>query len=106
MSKISGIFLFVKKVLSAFSFKTWIAASALILFLWVWIFGQQGLLLLENLRHKKSELLSQQKKFKEEETSLKKELRNLEDPDYLKHLIHKDLGYVQEDEVLIREKPQ
>lgn len=57
---------------------------------------------MEQLRRVKQELLQKETQRVEEQTELKAKLKYLEDPNYQKHLIHQELGYVEENEVMIQ----
>lgn len=76
------------------------------LFFWLLLFGNQGLYELENLRHLKASFIHQTEALQNEQKELKEELKNLDNPEYLKHLIHKELGYVADDEVIVKFPPK
>lgn len=57
---------------------------------------------MEELRSVKAGLLQEKEKLAKEKETLKRELKNLKDPRYQKHLIHKELGLVEEGEVMIK----
>ena len=84
----------------------WLVLFGLAVFGWFWIFGRHGLYELEQLRRIKAELSEQKIKLDQEKQNLEAELQHLHDPQYLKHLIHKELGYVEEREVVIKFAPK
>lgn len=81
---------------------TWLAVLALSIFLWLLVFGHHGLYELEHLLRVKKNLVSQREGLEKEKADLNTELKNLENPVYLKHLIHKEMGYTESDEVIIQ----
>lgn len=83
----------------------WAGIAALGLFFWLWIFGHQGLYELEHLRQMRVELLQEEGGLLEEKARLERELTFLDNPAYLKHLIHQELGYVEKGELMIQFPP-
>lgn len=57
---------------------------------------------MEQLRRTKAQLSEEKIKQEKEKERLEKELQFLKDPRYQKHLIHKELGYVEEGEMIIQ----
>ncbi len=57
---------------------------------------------MEQIVRMKRQLLEQKVQLEAEKKELEGELKRLDDPRYLKHLIHKDLGYVESGEVMIK----
>lgn len=57
---------------------------------------------MEQLRGARQELEEEKTKRTDEQEALKSQLQYLKDPTYQKHLIHKELGYVEEDEAIIK----
>lgn len=80
----------------------WLAVLAFSVFLWLLVFGHHGLYELERLLRIKNDLISQKEDLQKEKTNLNAELKNLENPVYLKHLIHKEMGFTESDEVIIQ----
>lgn len=89
------------QIFRSFPLSTWLILLALVLFLWLWIFGHQGLAELENLRQVRSDLSEQERELKKEREELEKELKHLQDPLRQKYLVHKELGFIQNGEVLV-----
>lgn len=89
------------QIFRSFSLSTWLILLALVLFLWLWIFGHQGLVELENLRQVRADLSEQKEELKKEREELEKELKHLQDPLHQKYLVHKELGLIQNGEVLV-----
>ncbi len=84
------------------SVTTWITLLAFILFFWLLAFGHHGLYELEQLLRIKNNLLFEKEALVSEKKALNSELKHLEDPIYLKYLIHKEMGFTQPDEVIIQ----
>ena len=84
----------------------WLALLGLGIFGWFSFFGKHGLYEMEQLRRIKAELSEQKIKLEKEKQNLEAELQHLHDREYLKHLIHKELGYVEEREVVIKFAPK
>lgn len=57
---------------------------------------------MEYLRGVRQALTQEKAQLTEEQKELKAKLEYLKDPNYQKHLIHKELGYVEEDEVVVQ----
>lgn len=92
----------VSKILRFFPLRVWLALLGFGIFFWFWVFGRQGLLDLEQLRRGRAELLQEEQNLLKERAQLKQELKLLKDPRYQKHLIHKELGFVEEGEAVIQ----
>ena len=92
--------------LRSIPYTIWLALLGLSIFGWFSIFGKHGLYEMEQLRRIKAELSEQKIKLEKEKQNLEAELQHLHDPEYLKHLIHKELGYVEEREVVIKFAPK
>lgn len=92
----------IRHFLKSIPLTTWGLSLGLGLFFWMLVFGRQGLSELERLRQLKLALQNEEQKLVKEKTDLEEELKRLKNPHYLKHLIHKDLGYVEENELLIK----
>ena len=84
----------------------WLVLAGLLTFLWFWIFGSKGLYEMEQLRGLRQELLDEKEKLAEEKKQLESELKHLNDPEYQRHIIHRELGYIKEDEALIQFHPK
>jgi cell division protein FtsB len=85
---------------------TWIFLLGVGLFVWLWIFGNEGLYELEKLFGVKGRLVQTQAELTREKEELEAERKRLKDPRYLKHLIHKELGFVEKDEAMIQFVPK
>ena len=81
---------------------TWLILLGFVVVGWFWIFGHHGLYEMEQLRKVRSELLDEKENQEEERQKLESELQHLQEPEYVKHLIHKELGYVEEGEMVIQ----
>lgn len=92
------------KILRFFPLRVWLILLGLGIFFWFWVFGHQGLLDLEQLRRVRAELIQEEKELLKERAQLKQELKLLKDPRYQKHLIHKELGFVEGSEVILKFK--
>jgi len=78
-----------------------LAAGAMTLvFGWIIIFGDQGLLTLRSLHHTSYELRHQTQRLTLQLEDLKEEQRRLEDRDYLEILIRQELGLVKPGETI------
>ncbi|MDO8527627.1 MAG: septum formation initiator family protein [Deltaproteobacteria bacterium] len=102
ISRIQSIKPFASRVFRSLSLRTWLSVLGISLFLWFWIFGHQGLYQLEHLLRAKRGMVLQQKNLVDEKKELEAEIRRLNNPRYQKHLIHKELGFVEKGEVLIQ----
>ena len=60
---------------------------------------------LETLKQQRTTLSTEEKTIASENEKLKLEIEKLKDPRYQRHLIHRDLGYVESDELLIMIDP-
>jgi len=78
----------------------WIVGSAL--FLWLWIFGNQGLYELQKLIHIRQDLQDNRATLEKEKENLKGELKALEGSSYLDHLVRQELGYVKPNEKIVQ----
>lgn len=99
---LKAIPLFIFQLVCSVPWTTWIGLIALSVFFWLGIFGHQGLYELEHLRQTRATLLLEEKGLLDEKAQLEKELKLLEDPLYMKHLIHQELGYTEKDEILVQ----
>lgn len=86
----------------ALPWTTWLGIFLIGTFFWFWIFGNQGLVELEKLRQAKVDFLAEKENLLKEKESLEAELKRLKDPRHIKHLIHKDLGFVEDGEIMIQ----
>ncbi|MBI4124936.1 MAG: septum formation initiator family protein [Deltaproteobacteria bacterium] len=87
-------------------FSAWLVLIGLLTFLWFWIFGSKGLYEMEQLRGLRQELLEEKTKLAVEKEQLETELKYLEDPEYQKHVIRRELGYIEDDEAVIQFHPK
>lgn len=92
----------IRHFLKSIPLTTWGLGLGLGLFFWMLVFGRQGLSELERLRQSKLTLQNEEEQLLKEKGKLEEELKRLKNPHYLKHLIHKDLGYVEENELMIK----
>ena len=81
---------------------SWLMILGLGLFIWLGIFGHNGLADLEHLIRLKKNYSTQKEALVEEKEALEQELKNLDNPRYLKHLIHQELGFIESDKVIIQ----
>ena len=93
-------------VFRALPLSRWLILAGLLTFLWFWIFGAQGLYEMEHQRGVRQELTGEKTKLLEEKESLESEMRHLDAPEYQKHIIHRELGYIEDDEAVIQFHPQ
>lgn len=92
---------FLNKIYRSLSPTGWAGMIFLILFGWFWLFGNKGFYELENLKQQREKLSAAAKEIEKENALLAAELEKLKVSRYQRHLIHRDLGYVGNDEVLI-----
>lgn len=92
---------FLSNIYHALSPSGWAGLVFLLLFGWFWIFGNKGFYELEMLKQQRARLLLEEKEGEKKKRQLEAELERLKDPRYQRHLIHRDLGFIEEDEVMI-----
>ena len=85
-----------------FFIKAGLLVSGFLIFLWFWIFGHQGLYEMEQLRRVRSELMQEKIKVEQDKKNLEAEQKHSTDPQYIKHLIHRELGYIEKNEVMVK----
>ena len=90
------------QVFRSLPLSTWLAVLAFSIFLWLLVFGHHGLYELEYLLRTKKDLISQKEMLQNEKKDLNVEIQNLDNPLYLKHLIHKEMGFTEPDEVIVQ----
>lgn len=79
----------------------WLVVGLLVLlFGWLIIFGDQGLLTWRTLAEKKNELLREEAALTAKKQLLETETTRLEDPQYLEPVIRRELGYVKPGETV------
>ncbi|MBI5300143.1 MAG: septum formation initiator family protein [Deltaproteobacteria bacterium] len=101
-SRIRTIPPFFLQIVRSLPLRSWLVIFGAGLFLWFWIFGHNGLVDLEHLIRLQRNYTQQKQSLAEEKEQLEQDLKNMENPRYLKHLIHQELGYVESDEVVIQ----
>lgn len=100
--KIRAIPPFFLRIVRSLPLTHWLLIAGFGSFLWFWIFGSNGLVELEQRIRLKRNYAAQKESLAVEKEKLEQELKNLENPRYLKHLIHKELGFVEPDEMVIQ----
>ena len=90
------------KIIRGFSTKSWIFLFGMLLALWILLFGSDGPYQLERLKQSEQSFLRQKEQLLSEQKNLQSEMKKMETPKYLKHLIRKDLGYVEPNEVIVK----
>jgi len=78
--------------------------TAVLVFLWLLIFGDQGIYQLNRLTMMKKRLLYQNETLTKDIEKLSQEKTLLQDPKNLEPVIRKELGYIKPGEVIYQEK--
>lgn len=73
-----------------------------LVFWWLLIFGDQGLLTWRGLAEKRRELIDQQTRLTEKQRQLEEEMQRLQDPHYVEPIIRRELGYVKPGETVFQ----
>lgn len=80
----------------------WLIVLGSVLFLWLWIFGNQGLYELRQLSTIKQSLQKETLNLQKEKENLTTESKRLEEPEYMEHVIRQELGYVKPSEKVVQ----
>lgn len=70
------------------------------LFFWLTTFGDQGILHLHELASLKYKYTEERDQLLSEVASLEKEIKQLNDPEFLETTVRKELGYIKDGEVV------
>lgn len=73
-----------------------------LLFCWLLVFGDQGILTWRQLAHKKTGLADEEAHLTQKLRDLETETKRLEDPKYLEPIIRKELGFVRPGETIFQ----
>lgn len=73
-----------------------------LLFCWLLVFGDQGILTWSQLARKKTELANEETRLTQKLKDLETETKRLEDPKYLEPIIRKELGFVRPGETVFQ----
>ena len=79
-----------------------ILSASLFVFVWLLVFGHQGLQEMEKLLAIRTKLNEEKTFYLKQKATLEKEQEQLNLPDYLEHLIREELGYVRSGEVVVK----
>ena len=101
-ARIKSISVLLTEIFRSLPLATWLCVAALGIFLWFWVCGSHGLIEMEHLIRMKRGLILQQATLGQEKQNLETELKWLDDPRYMKHRIHKEMGYVEPGEIIVK----
>jgi cell division protein FtsB len=80
--------------------RTWFNPIPVVIFMWLLIFGDQGLVMLHQLQETKTSLTTKAAKQKQHLEELQVESERLHDPKYLEPVIRRKLGYIRPGETV------